>query len=193
MLTHRSADELEQVLEGHESQSPDIGPPPVSRFESEDPIGFDPSPATEEPQGETGEDGEPSLSVNLETRKKRRESGPKLSIRRVSLFESPEETEEAAAKPIRTGAKRKFSVQEDEDVNQSKADAFRFSRRNAPSASETEALNEESKPSSPHRPVLSASKSIIDLYRSGTNSYRTCQYRSSLVAQETTLFTPSKA
>ncbi|RMZ69454.1 shugoshin [Pyrenophora seminiperda CCB06] len=150
------ADELEQVLEGPESQSPDIGPPPVSRFESEDPISFDPSPATEEPQEETGDDGEPSLSVNLETRKKRRESGPKLSVRRVSLFESPEETEEAAAKPIRTGAKRKFNVQEDEDVNQSKSDAFRFSRRNAPSAPETEVSNEDSRPSSPHRPVLSA-------------------------------------
>ncbi|EDU47189.1 Shugoshin [Pyrenophora tritici-repentis] len=150
------ADELDQVLEGPEGHSPDIGPPPVSRFESEDPIGFDPSPAAQEPQEETGEDGEPSLSVNLETRKKRRESGPKLSIRRVSLFEPPEETEEAVAKPIRTGAKRKFSVQEDEDVNQSKSDAFRFSRRNAPSASETQASNEESRPTSPHRPVLSS-------------------------------------
>ncbi|KAF1839219.1 shugoshin [Decorospora gaudefroyi] len=150
------ADELQHVLEDPDSQSPDIGPPPVSRFENEDPIGFDPSPATEERQEEIGEDGEPALSVNLETRKKRRESGPKLNIRRVSVFESPEEAEEGAAKSLRTGAKRKFSVQEDEDRNQSKGDAFRFSRRNAPDALEAEASNEDTRPTSPGRPVLSA-------------------------------------
>ncbi|KAJ6202169.1 shugoshin [Bipolaris maydis] len=148
------ADELQQVLEDPDSQSPDIGPPPISRFENEDPIGFDPSPVAEEPQEETADDGEPSLSVNLETRKKRRESGPKLSIRRVSVFESPEEIEEAPAKPLRTGAKRKFSVQEDEDTNQAKGDAFRFSRRNT---AETETSNEEPRlPVLDRLPVLSA-------------------------------------
>lgn len=147
------------MSEDPDSHSPDIGPPPVARFEDEDPIGFNPSPAAEEQREEAGDDGEPALSVNLETRKKRRESGPKLNIRRVSLFQSPEEAEETAAKPLRTGAKRKFSVQEDEEVSQAKGDAFRFSRRNAPSASDMEASNDESKPSSLERPpVLSASK-----------------------------------
>jgi hypothetical protein len=156
VLTSRSAEELQQVLEDPDSQSPDIGPPPVSRFDDEDPIGFNPSPAAELQQEETGEDGEPALSVNLETRKKRRESGPKLNIRRVSVFESSEEPVEEAAKPLRTGAKRKFTVQEDEDSKQSKEDAFRFSRRTAPGASEIEASNEEFRPPSPERPALSA-------------------------------------
>lgn len=99
------------------------------------------------------------MSVNLETRKKRRESGPKLNIRRVSLFESPEEAEETATKPLRTGAKRKFSVQEDEEVSQAKGDAFRFSRRNISGAPGIETSSSESKPSSLDRlPVLSASK-----------------------------------
>jgi hypothetical protein len=155
-LTTCSADELQQVLEDPDSHSPDIGPPPVSRFEDEDPIGFNPSPSAEEQREDPAEDGEPVLSVNLETRKKRRESGPKLNIRRVSVFESPEEPVEDAAKPLRAGAKRKFTVQEDEDSNQSKGDAFRFSRRNASSTSGTEASNEYSRPSSPERPVLSA-------------------------------------
>jgi hypothetical protein len=163
----RSADELQQVLEDPATQSPDIGPPPISRFENEDPIGFDPSPMTEEPQEGPADDGEPSLSVNLETRKKRRESGPKLSIRRVSVFESPEETEEAPTKPLRTGAKRKFSVQEDEDTNQAKGDAFRFSRRNA---GETESSNEDPKlPSLERLPVLSASKQTNMLIGSKAN------------------------
>ncbi|KAB2108666.1 hypothetical protein AG0111_0g3259 [Alternaria gaisen] len=151
------ADELQQVLEDPDSQSPDIGPPPVARFEDEDPIGFDPSPAVEEQREEAGDEGEPVLSVNLETRKKRRESGPKLNIRRVSLFESPEEAEETATKPLRTGAKRKFSVQEDEEVSQAKGDAFRFSRRNISGAPGIETSSSESKPSSLDRlPVLSA-------------------------------------
>lgn len=160
VLTNYSTDELQEALDDPDSQSPDIGPPPVSRFENEEPITFNPSPASEGQQGGIDEDGEPALSVNLETRKKRRESGPKLNIRRVSLFESPEEAEEGATKVVRTGAKRKFSVQEDADKLQSNGEPFRFSRRNTPSASETEASNDDSRPSSPERPVLGSSKRL---------------------------------
>ncbi|KAH7401644.1 hypothetical protein BKA66DRAFT_406014 [Pyrenochaeta sp. MPI-SDFR-AT-0127] len=153
------ADELQQVLDDPDSQSPDIGPPPISRFENEEPIAFNPSPASDEQPEDAPEEGEPVLSINLETRKKRRESGPKLSARRVSLFESPEEpeeTEETATKSTRTGAKRKFSVQEDEDKPQSAVEPFRFSRRNTTVASDTEASNEETRPAALERPVLGA-------------------------------------
>lgn len=111
---------------------------------------------------ETNIEDEPALSVNLETRKKRRESGPRLSGRRVSLFESPEESDEVAPKPSRPATKRKFSVQEDEDKVQVSGDLFQFSRRGAAGASDSEAANEESRPSSPERPILSASESISD-------------------------------
>lgn len=161
MLTICSADELRDILEDPDSQSPDIGPPPISRFDNEGPISYNSSRAEEDQPEETNEDGEPALSVNLETRKKRRESGPKLNIRRVSVFESPpENAEEGATRTVKTGAKRKFSVQEDEDKKQSKSEPFRFSRRNAPT-SESEASNEDSRPSSPDRPVLGSSKSIL--------------------------------
>lgn len=153
------ADELREILDDPESQSPDIGPPPISRFENEEPIAFNPSPASEEQPEDTAEEEEPALSINLETRKKRRESGPKLSVRRVSVFESPEETEESeetTTKPTRTGSKRKFSVQEDEDKRQPSVEPFRFSRRNTQSASETEASNDESRQPSLERPVLGA-------------------------------------
>lgn len=132
----------------------------MSRFDHEEPISFNPAQMAADQFDEPAEDEEPALSVNLETRKKRRESGPKLNIRRVSVFESPpENVEEQATKTTKTGAKRKFSVQEDEDKDQPKAEAFRFSRRNAPT-SETAASNEETRPSSPERPVLSSSKSF---------------------------------
>lgn len=155
-----SADELQEILDDPDSQSPDIGPPPVSRFDNEEPISFNATRPAEELQEELVDSEEPALSVNLETRRRRRESGPKLNIRRVSVFESPPETgEERAAKTTKAGAKRKFSVQEDEDKPTSKPDAFRFSRRGA-SASETEA-NEEGRPSSPERPALASSKSSV--------------------------------
>jgi hypothetical protein len=146
------------MMDDPDSQSPDLGPPPVSRFDNEEPISFNTSQPTDEPLEEPAEDGEPALSVNLETRRKRRESGPKLNIRRVSVFESPpENAEEGAAKTAKAGAKRKFSVQEDEDKQTPKPDAFRFSRRTTP-ATETEGSNEDGRPSSPARPVLASSK-----------------------------------
>ncbi|KAH9876334.1 hypothetical protein J1614_004213 [Plenodomus biglobosus] len=146
-------EELQQVLADPESQSPDIGPPPISRFEDEEPIAFNTDVCAAEPATEPAECEEATLSANLETRKKRRESGPKLNIRRVSLFESPEVTEETDTGPARA-TKRKFSVQEDEDRLQAKGELFRFSRRATPAASASEASNEDARPDSPERPVL---------------------------------------
>jgi hypothetical protein len=131
-LIEDSADELRGILEDPDSQSPDLGPPPVSRFENEDPIAFNPNPSSEEQTDETAEDNEPVLSANLETRRKRRESGP--NIRRVSIFESPpEESEDRPSKGVRAGAKRKFNVQEDEEKARSQPESFRFTRKNTQS------------------------------------------------------------
>ncbi|KAJ4986473.1 shugoshin c terminal domain-containing protein [Stagonosporopsis vannaccii] len=155
-----NADEIRNLLENPESQSPDLGPPPTSSFEVEEPIVFDPTPNPDQHMEDIGaEEGpaedEPALPMNLETRKKRRESGPKLNIRRISVFESPEEAKEKPGKLVRTGAKRKFSVQEDLDQPRVQDDGFDFSRRTAEEA-ETEAVSEEPRPASPARPVLSS-------------------------------------
>jgi len=157
-----NADEIRNLLDNPESQSPDLGPPPTSSFEVEEPIAFDPSPNPDQHMEDGGTeeaptDDEPALPMNLETRKKRRESGPKLSIRRISVFESPEEIKEKPGKLVRTGAKRKFSVQEDLDRPQTQDDDFDFSRRNAEEA-ETEAVSEKPRLASPARPVLSNSE-----------------------------------
>ncbi|KAF2184458.1 hypothetical protein K469DRAFT_667022 [Zopfia rhizophila CBS 207.26] len=154
-----NADELRGKLEDPDSQSPDLGPPPVSHFENEEPIAFNPSPPPEEnEQGET-EDPNPALSINLETRKKRRESNPKISIRRVSVFQSPpEDSEDGSGKGVRAGAKRKLSVREDDEKTDARAEpqaeAFRFSRRYTPSASQNGASNESQPSNDPDRPVL---------------------------------------
>ncbi|OSS51618.1 hypothetical protein B5807_03874 [Epicoccum nigrum] len=152
-----NADEIRNMLEDSESHSPDLGPPPTSSFEVEEPIAFDPNPGQDEHMDDVPAEDEPALSMNLETRKKRRESGPKLNIRRISVFESPEETKEKEkpGKLVRTGAKRKFSVQEDEVRSEAQEDNFDFSRRSSPET-ETEEASEEPRAASPARPVLSS-------------------------------------
>lgn len=162
-----NAHEIQNMLEDAESQSPDLGPPPTSSFEVEEPIAFNPDPEGEEnmedapAEAASGEneplEDEPALPMNLETRKKRRESGPKLNIRRISVFESPEEVKEKPGKLPRTGAKRKFSVQQDEDIPEAQDDDFNFSRKTSQDLETNEV--EEPRAASPARPVLCSSES----------------------------------
>jgi len=115
-----------RLSDGSSNGSPDLGPPPVARFECQDPIKFDTQNAAEsqEADAETVVDAEPearpqeedlpaSLSINLETRRKRRDTQPKLELRRHSILPPPSPTSsdpEAAAPPsLRTGAKRKLA------------------------------------------------------------------------------------
>ena len=170
------------MLEDPDSQSPDIGPPPVSRFENEDPIAFNSNPSPED----RSEDAEPTLSVNLETRKKRRESGPKSDLRRVSIFESPPDSLEDRPKGVRIGAKRKFSVQEDEDKSQHPSESFTFTRRSASCADNVDMVSDvDGPPQSPERPILGSSKLQK---RQATlciaNIRRTCQHGSCAITEE---------
>lgn len=75
----------------------------------------------------------------------------------MSVFESSEHTEDLVTRPARA-TKRKFSVQEDEDRLQPKGDAFTFSRRTTPGDPEIEVSDGASRPASPERPVLGASR-----------------------------------
>ncbi|CAI6338390.1 unnamed protein product [Periconia digitata] len=151
-----NADELRNILDARDSQSPDIGPPPISRFDEQEPIAFDPSTSPEERKLQSVEPPEPSLPINLETRRKRRESGPRLDISRASVLESTHDgTEKTNATAVRVGAKRKFSVQEDEEKARPPSESFRFSRRNASTTEESKPID-NFKPSSPERPALSS-------------------------------------
>lgn len=165
-----NANEIRNMLEDAESQSPDLGPPPTSSFEVEEPIAFNSNPEADEQMQDVPED-EPALPINLETRKKRRESGPKLNIRRISVFESPEEVKEKPGKLPRTGAKRKFSVQQDEGVPDAQDDDFNFSRKTAQDA-ETGEVPEEAGSASPPRPVLVSSKFNLPTGAYQTNNFQ---------------------
>lgn len=139
-----SADELRAVLATTTDDSPDLGPPPVAHFPDEDPIKFDPKPAAEEANDDMDVDqkeDEPlpaNISVNLETRRKRRDSS-KLDLRKMSVFQSPDEEDAAMrgdfeeSQPSKMGRKRKLSATAEEtngDANEKDyRDDFRFSRR----------------------------------------------------------------
>ncbi|KAL1612473.1 hypothetical protein SLS60_000700 [Paraconiothyrium brasiliense] len=157
-----NAEELQDILDAPDSQSPDIGPPPVSHFDIEEPIAFKHSPSADE-QCDMACDGEEVvLPMNIEPRRKRRESGPRM--RRMSLFESPreepeekhqEDSQEVPEKTVRTGAKRKFSVQEDDNQSQPQAEPFHFNRRGTPVSTEEENTDGE-RPLARTRPILSS-------------------------------------
>lgn len=131
--------------------SPDLGPPPVARFECEN----------------SNAEGELLPSVNLETRRRRKEPSDR-EIRRSSILAlSPVklDVEPAATSMLRTGAKRKLADRDPERTN--KKDDFSFTRRsiieeereNEVDAGVTEKANHEpikasSPPAKPTRRVL---------------------------------------
>ena len=120
-------------LSDHSSNgSPDLGPPPVAHFDYEDPVKHaSPSVGRVSPSKLADDDVLPGLSVNLETRRKRKDGQPKLEIRRHSiLVQSPEKKDVEASIMLRTGAKRKLADREIErPIKPPSKDDFTFSRR----------------------------------------------------------------
>lgn len=105
------------------TDSPDLGPPPVAHFDEGDPIKFDATQKLSPREGsaEITEEEQPRLSVNLETRKRRRESSHRLDmgVRNVSLdsngYAASTATATPADQPLRSSAKRKLNVRDDDD------------------------------------------------------------------------------
>jgi hypothetical protein len=126
----------------------------VAHFQDEDPIKFNPQPGptmSGDPEKDAG-DLPSSMSVNLETRRKRRDSSAKLAIRRMSVFHSPPERVEDESGgtgktinqtlPIRAGAKRKLAVREGDGQAEIKTEDFNFSRKGASTPDEDSAKSE---------------------------------------------------
>ncbi|KAK0907992.1 hypothetical protein LTR02_005182 [Friedmanniomyces endolithicus] len=140
-----SADDIQasRLSDQGSNESPDLGPPPVAHFDYEDPVkqlslsGGPPSTATLEEE----EEGLPaSLSINLETRRRRKDSQPKLEIRRHSIIaQSPKKTDNEPLTILRTGAKRKLADRElDKPIPPLGKSDFTFSRKGV--ASDSKAL-----------------------------------------------------
>jgi len=95
------------------TDSPDIGPPPISQF-VEDPVKIDlptrPCPTETEDLSSL----DPALSVNLEQRKKKKDSIGDSESRKASSAEATQPSWETT-NALKTGAKRKLSVRDDDD------------------------------------------------------------------------------
>ncbi|KAK6435442.1 hypothetical protein LTR95_008376 [Oleoguttula sp. CCFEE 5521] len=129
-------------LSDHSSnESPDLGPPPIARFEHQDPIKFEVQgdAADTKPQVSTESEELPAnLSVNLETRRKRKDGHPRLEIRRHSIIPPPSPSKsdvEVVAPILRTGAKRKLADRDlEKPVKAPGKTEFWFSRKTSSDA-----------------------------------------------------------
>jgi hypothetical protein len=156
-----SAQDIQAIAETN-SESPAIGSPPVSHFQDEEPIQYE-APTTKEVEIKQEAEDSSSLPANLETRRKKRESGSKLTIRRMSVFSSPEDEAKenhpqevkpvTQVLPIRAGAKRKLGSRDDDAKP---ATDFTFSRKtssSSESAEESSAKEEKPKTREPIKPL----------------------------------------
>jgi hypothetical protein len=113
------------------TDSPEIGPPPVSQFVDEDPVKIDLPKRTQRDENEELSGLDPALSVNLEQRRKRKDSTGSSESRRASKVEVPHGVREAAGS-LKTGAKRKLSVRDDDEptlpVPPSSPDGFKYTK-----------------------------------------------------------------
>jgi hypothetical protein len=132
------ADEIQPIRLSDQSsnESPDLGPPPVAHFDYEDPVKAA-SPLNGKispPKADATNDEEvlpASLTVNLETRRKRKDGQSRLEIRRHSLLgEAPTKPEAEQPSILRTGAKRKLADREnDKPIKPPSKGDFTFSRK----------------------------------------------------------------
>jgi hypothetical protein len=125
------------------TDSPDIGPPPVSQFINEDPVKIH-LPAKSDGNKEENSEIDPTRSIHLEQRKKRRDSTAPSEQKRPSRFESgASQPGREGGQSLKTGAKRKLSIRDDEDgvVNvkamETSPDDFKYTRRTMEDQSQT--------------------------------------------------------
>ncbi|KAK2625664.1 hypothetical protein QTJ16_004976 [Diplocarpon rosae] len=129
------------------TESPEIGPPPVSQFVDEDPVKIDLPKRPKSNDEEETNSLDPGLSINLEQRRKRRESAGTSEPDRVGKPESYLAGSRETTGSLKTGAKRKLSIR-DEDGSQPRTispDDFKFTRIVNEDKSKTKAVTQPGK------------------------------------------------
>lgn len=156
--------------------SPEIGSPPVSRFVNEDPVKIDLPLRPHKTIPDDGLNIDPTLSANLEQRRKRKDStisgDPNLIINAETADAGHE------SKPsLKTGAKRKFSVREDEEYQNragsqvgSSPDSFEFTRVATDSKSKNKPVTLPEKSGSKPTRELAVAKGVSREKRSSTST-----------------------
>jgi hypothetical protein len=133
LIEYRRQEILDLVADAEvdTTDSPDIGPPPVSQFVDEEPVKIDLPKRTQKDDNEELSGLDPALSINLEQRRKRKDSTGSSESRRASKGEVSRGVREAAGS-LKTGAKRKLSVRDDDEptlpVPPSSPDGFKYTK-----------------------------------------------------------------
>ena len=116
------------------TDSPEIGPPPVSQFvDDEDPVKINLPIRPRKSGTEEVSDRDPTLSVSIEQRRKRRDSSVSSESRRSSKIETTTVKKENTVS-LKTGAKRKLGARDGEEhaivakLDESSNDGFEFTR-----------------------------------------------------------------
>ncbi|MCJ1360108.1 MAG: hypothetical protein MMC33_010111 [Icmadophila ericetorum] len=106
-----------------QSESPDVGPPPVASFEKASPLKY--SNISKSIESINKDSSSSTKPINMEARRKRRESSSVKDIRRLDLADLAGEPEKlpkdggtiVLGQSLKTGAKRKFSARDEEELN----------------------------------------------------------------------------
>ena len=133
----QNANLLDEPAPEPESESPDVGPPPVASFDDVDVV---PNNDGEEVQHQTNDmeakDADMRhLPASLETRRKRRTSSLLQDLRKEQIQDEPKKEDQGAL--FKSGAKRKLEASDLEDpnpdafVHPDRSDDFTFHRRPA--------------------------------------------------------------
>jgi hypothetical protein len=127
-------DEIQAVRLSDQSSndSPDLGPPPIAHFNIEDPVKqVSPTASRTSPHVLQDDELPAALSINLETRRKRKDGQPRLEIRQHSILaQSPRKADGEPSTMLRTGAKRKLADRDlDKPVKPAAKDDFSFIRK----------------------------------------------------------------
>lgn len=125
------------------SDSPDLGPPPVVRYDMGDPVKNSPSPSrTRDLRAEYQEEEPRDPFINLETRKKRRSSIFSKDAEKAKSQDAKSDTDQpdlinedkdaviSAVRMVKVGGKRKLEMREDDEVARMPED-FEFTKKNS--------------------------------------------------------------
>jgi len=152
LIVHRRQEIMNLVADAEidTTDSPEIGPPPVSQFVDEDPVKIDLPKRMPKDENEELSGLDPALSINLEQRRKRKDSTGSSESRRASKVETSRGVREAAGS-LKTGAKRKLSVRDDDEPTlpapPSSPDGFRYTKVVSDDKTKTKVLPSTEKPS----------------------------------------------
>ncbi|KAI9055620.1 hypothetical protein LZ554_000564 [Drepanopeziza brunnea f. sp. 'monogermtubi'] len=134
-------------------ESPEIGPAPVSQFVDEDPVKIDLPRRTKNQDVVDTINLDPTTSVNLEQRRKRRDSSGLLDQERAGKPESSTTGLCETTGALKKGAKRKLGVRDDEETDASSRscasspDEFSYTRVANEDTSKTKSVSPPERPS----------------------------------------------